>query len=289
VSLLSEGEDAEARKNLQRFSMPRIAVVGNLARDVVDGGVPSPGGGPTFAAEAFRRLGERGQIVTRYAAADAPLFAALGPATVLPARATSGFAIDHDGEARTMHVLAEGERWSPDDAAALAADVEWVHVAPLLRGEFPAETLAVLASGRRLSLDAQGLVRLPRLGPLREDAEFDPAVLEHVTALKLSEHEARIVAGRRFDLDAARRLGVPEVVLTLGSRGAVVFSDGRATPVEPSNPVTDVHAIGAGDTFVIGYAVGRLDGLAPVEAARSATALVGAVLTDRLSRAGPVW
>ena len=43
------------------------------------------------------------------------------------------------------------------------------------------------------------------------------------------------------------------------------------------------------NVFVIGYAVGRLDGLAPVEAARSATALVGAVLTDRLSRAGPVW
>ena len=271
--------------------MPRIAVVGNLARDVVDGGAPSPGGGPTFAAEAFRRLGEEGQVVTRYAAADSALFAELGPVTVLPAERTSGFALDHVGDARTVTVTAEGERWSPDDAAALAEGVEWVHVAPLLRGEFPAETLAALAGGRRLSLDGQGLVRVPGVGPLREDGAFDPAVLEHVTALKLSEHEAGIVAGGgRFDLDAAARLGVPEVLLTLGSRGAVVFAAGRATHVEPADPVAGVHATGAGDTFAIGYAVARLDGLEPVVAARSAAALVGAVLDDRraLPRPGPV-
>jgi sugar/nucleoside kinase (ribokinase family) len=268
---------------LQRFGMPRIAVVGNVSRDVVDGGAPSAGGGPTFAAEAFRRLGEEGQIVTRYAAADVELFAGLAAAVVLPAETTSGFAIDHEGEARTMGVTAEGAPWMPDDAAAVAADVLWVHVAPLLRGEFPAETLAALAAGRRLSLDGQGLVRLPAVGPLREDRHFDPAVLEHVTVLKLSEHEAAILAGGRFDLDAAVRLGVPEVLLTLGSRGAVVFADGRATPVERGRPV-HVHATGAGDTFAIGYAVGRLDGLGPGEAGRSAAALVSAVLADRLSR-----
>jgi sugar/nucleoside kinase (ribokinase family) len=267
--------------------MPRIAVVGNVALDVVDGRAPSAGGGPTFAAEAFRRLGEEGQVVTRYAAADASLFAALGPAVVLPAETTSGFAIDHDGEARTMRVTAEGAQWSPADAAAVAADAEWVHVAPLLRGEFAAETLAALAAGRRLSLDGQGLVRVPAAGPLEEDAGFDAAVLEHVTVLKLSEHEARIVAGGRFDLVDAARLGVPEVLLTLGSRGAVVFADGCATPVEPARTV-DVHATGAGDTFAIGYAVARLDGLGPVEAARSAAALVGAVLADRLSRPGSI-
>jgi sugar/nucleoside kinase (ribokinase family) len=273
---------------LQRFGMPRIAVVGNVSRDVVDGGAPSPGGGPTFAAEAFRRLGEEGQIVTRYAGEDAALFAGLGPATVLPAGTTSGFAIDHDGEARAMRVTAEGSRWSPDDAAAVAADAEWVHVAPLLRGEFAPETLAALASGRRLSLDGQGLVRVAAMGPLREDAGFDRAVLDHVTVLKLSEHEAGVVAGGRFDLEAAARLGVPEVLLTLGSRGAVVFANGRATPVEPARHV-DVHATGAGDTFAIGYAVARLDGAGAVEAARSACELVGAVLTDRLSQPGPVW
>ena len=65
-----------------------------------------------------------------------------------------------------MGVTAIGERWQPADAAALAPDVRWVHVAPLLRSDFPAETLAALADGRRLSLDGQGLVRAPHVGPL---------------------------------------------------------------------------------------------------------------------------
>jgi hypothetical protein len=49
-------------------------VIGNLARDVVDGGSPTPGGGPRFAADAFRRPGCGGQIVTRFHGEDEALF-----------------------------------------------------------------------------------------------------------------------------------------------------------------------------------------------------------------------
>ena len=262
--------------------MARVAVVGNVARDVVDGGAPSPGGCPQFAAAALRHLGHDGQIVTRFAPADAALFTGLDARiTRLEAASTSGFAMDYVGDEREMTVTGLGEAWGPEDADALAPDIAWVHVAPLLRSDFPAETLAALARGRRLSLDGQGLVRAPALGRLREDDAFDPAVLEHVTTLKLSEHEARIVAGGRFDLAAAARLGVPEVLLTLGSRGAVVFAGGRATPVGDATPVADVHATGAGDTFMVGYAVARVEGRDAVDAARGATRLVGELLRER--------
>lgn len=263
--------------------MPRVAVVGNVARDIVDGGAPTPGGGPTFAAESFRRLGEPGQIVTRYAEVDGALFAhGLAGATLLPATRTSGFELDYAGDERAMRVTAIGERWSPGDAAALEPGVEWVHVAPLLRDEFPGATLGALAHGRRLSLDGQGLVRVSGLGELREDAAFDPAALEHVTALKLSEHEAAIVGGGRFDLAAAERLGVPEVLLTLGSRGVVVFADGEDTAVPVPRPVADVPLTGAGDAFMVAYAVARLDGREPVDAARTAVAFVCDLLARRL-------
>jgi sugar/nucleoside kinase (ribokinase family) len=261
--------------------MPKVAVVGNVCRDVVDGAEPTPGGCPTFAAEAFRLLGQEGQIVTRFAPPDAALFErVIGIAGVLPAAATSGFEIEYDGEERSMRVTAAGERWRPADAAALAPDVEWVHVAPLLRSDFPSETLGALATGRRLSLDGQGLVRVPALGALREDASFEPALLEHVTALKLSEPEAEIVAGGRFDLDVAAWLGVPEVLLTLGSRGAVVFAEGRETLVETA-PVEDVHSTGAGDVFMVAYAVSRVEGQGPVDAARAACRVVGELLRAR--------
>ena len=266
--------------------MPDVAVVGNLSRDVVNGGAPTPGGCPFFAANAFRRLRRDGQIVTRFRDADAGLFRpaleALGaPVTVLPAAATSGFSLDYNGEERAMGVTALGERWQPEDARALAPDVRWVHVAPLLRSDFPVETLAALARGRRLSLDGQGLVRVPALGRLGEDSAYDPAILEHVTALKLSEEEARIVAGGPFDAAAAARLGVAEVLLTLGSHGAVVFAGRQETFVPAAWPVLGVQTTGAGDAFMVGYAVARVDGHAPVAAARAASRLAAEMLEDR--------
>jgi sugar/nucleoside kinase (ribokinase family) len=266
--------------------VPRVAVVGNLARDVVDRGAPSPGGCPFFAAEAFKRLGEDGQIVTRFAERDRDLFepalAALeAPVTLLPAKATSGFSLDYEGEDRAMGVTAIGERWQPADAAALAPDVRWVHVAPLLRSDFPAETLAALSDGRRLSLDGQGLVRAPQLGPLTTDADFDPAVLASVTTLKLSEEEARVMAGGPFDRTNAAALGVPEVLLTLGSHGAVVFTAGADTFVPVAWPVLGVQTTGAGDAFMVAYATARADGGDAVSAARNASRVVAEMLEER--------
>src|SRR5438105_11596734 len=155
--------------------MPQVAVVGNLARDVVDGGEPTPGGGPRFAADTFRRLGRDGQILTRFRPDDESLFRPVLDSrgvsvTVLAAAATSGFSLDYAGEDREMAVTEIGDAWRPQDAAALADGVRWVHAAPLLRSDFPPETLRALADGRDLSLDGQGLVRRSAVGRLELDA-----------------------------------------------------------------------------------------------------------------------
>jgi sugar/nucleoside kinase (ribokinase family) len=266
--------------------MSLVAVVGNLARDRIDGGPPQPGGCPFFAALAFLMLDRPGQIVTRCADADRELCAgpvrALGvPVTVLAAEQTAGFDHVYDGESRATTVTSIGDPWTPDDARRLDATVEWVHVAPLLRSDFPPETLAALASdGRRLSLDAQGLVREPRTGPLEQNADFDPSMLASISVLKLSEDEARIVAGGAFDASTARSLGVAEVLVTLGSEGEDVWVDGRVSHV-PTTPVLGVETTGAGDAFMVGYGAARVDGVAPVEAARSASGLVAAMLRER--------
>jgi len=266
--------------------MPRVAVVGNLARDVVNHGAPSPGGCPFFAAEAFARLDEEGQILTRFAERDRDLFepalrALEAPVTLLPAETTSGFSLDYEGEERAMGVTAVGERWKAADADALAPDIVWVHVAPLLRSDFPAETLTALASGRHLTLDGQGLVRSPEVGPLTTDPDFDPAVLDSVTTLKLSEEEARIVARGPFDNASAAVLGVPEVLLTLGSHGAVLFANGTDTFVPAAWPVLGVQTTGAGDAFMVAYATSRADGHDALTAARNASRLVAEMLDER--------
>jgi sugar/nucleoside kinase (ribokinase family) len=263
-----------------------VAVVGNLARDRVDGGPPQPGGCPFFAAYALRAIEGSGHIVTRYAEADRALFegpvASLGvPVTILRAKHTSGFDHAYAGETRSTTVTEIGDSWTPDDAEHVDRGVTWVHVGPLLRSDFPPDAIAALArGGRRVSLDAQGLVRAPRLGPLVQDAGFDPRLLDSVSVLKLSEEEASIVAGGRFDASSARALGVDEILVTLGSHGEDVWVDGVVTHV-PTTPVLGVETTGAGDAFMVAYVSARHDGASPVDAARAGSALVAEMLTAR--------
>jgi sugar/nucleoside kinase (ribokinase family) len=267
--------------------VPRLAVIGNVSRDRVDGGPPSPGGCPTFAALAFRLLGRDGQILTRFAGADRALFddylAGLGvPVTALPAKTTSAFALDYHGDSRTMRVAAIGDTWRPPDLASLEPTVEWVHVAPLLRSDFPPETLAALAaSGRRVSFDGQGLVRVPRTGEMAVDADFDPALLPPLTVLKLAEDEAETVAGGRFEAHHAAQLGVPEILLTLGSEGAILYLHGGEDAIPVTGPVRDVQSTGAGDVFMVAYIAARSDGEEPEAAANLAAATVARMLEER--------
>jgi sugar/nucleoside kinase (ribokinase family) len=254
--------------------VPQLALVGNLSRDRVSGGPPRIGGAPYYAARAWRLLGRRATIVTRCGPDERETYArqlsALGlPVVMLPGTETTSFSFSYDGDRRMMSVDHPGDPWSPADAESVPRGA-WVHVAPLLRSEFPAETLAALARGRRLSFDGQGLVRAAQEGPLQLDADFDPAVLEHVQILKLAEEEAEVVG-------AIERLRVPEVLVTYGARGSCVYHEGRSTDVG-AWPIT-ADPTGSGDAFSAAYLAGRSRGLAPVSAARRATTVVAALLT----------
>src|SRR5438105_2358963 len=202
---------------------------------------PRLGGGPYYAALALRALARPGAIAAKCGAAERdallPPLAATGlPVRCLAGRSTTTFAFAYEGERRQLTTEALGDVWTPAEAdgwvARALGRAEWVHVAPLLRGDFPPETLERLARGRRLSFDAQGLVRPRRLGPVVTDADYDQDLLQHVSILKLSEGEARILVDG-LDEAALGSFGVREVVVTLGSRGAVVFADGVAEHVPP--------------------------------------------------------
>ena len=260
----------------------RLGVVGNLALDVVEGRPLRPGGGPLHCARALRALRAPAVLVTKCAEQDRaallPGLVSLGvPVEWRPGETTAVFSMDYSGTHRRMTVEALGPAWSADEARGWVADAlegaDWVHVAGLVRSDFPEETLAELARGRRLSLDAQTLVRRPQTGPLVLDGDFDPAVLEHVSVLKVAEEELEAI-GRE-----PNELGVAEVLVTRGSHGSVVWSDGRGEEI-PARPV-DADPTGAGDAFIAAYLVARQSGLPPVAAARRATAVVAAVLAGR--------
>ena len=208
--------------------------------------------------------------------------AALGlPVTLAAAGETTSFSFRYDADGRReMRVEAIGESWrGADEPDRVLRRVEWVHVAPLLRDDFSPETLERIARRRRLLLDGQGLVRPRRVGPLALDADFDPALLRHVSILKLAEEEARAILGDA-DLEELRGLGVPEVVVTFGAGGSLILTRDAAVRVA-ARPVRG-DPTGAGDAFSVAYLTARAGGHRPISAARRASALVSALLSNRL-------
>lgn len=266
--------------------MRPLGVIGHLSRDIVAGAAPRIGGGPWYAGRALRELGDDAVLFAKCGDAERAQWqrslAEVGlPASLSTGGETTAFSFSYGADgARLMHVDVVGEPWGVDEPpGGLLRRVESLHVAPLLRSDFDAAALERLGSGRRLLLDAQGLVRVPKTGPLTLDADFDPEVLRHVSILKLSEEEAHVLTGG--DRDALADLGVPEIVLTLGARGSVVIVHGRAEEI-PARPVEDVaDPTGAGDAFASAYLSARASGHAPPSAARRATALVAALLLGR--------
>ena len=262
--------------------MSAIAALGHISRDVVNGGEPRPGGGVFYATRALARLGADAHVEASCSAEHRstllPPLESFGlPVTWHESTATTAYSFHYEGDRRIMWQDAVGEPWPPERAVAAAGDATWIDVCALTRTDFPPETLAALdPGGRQLLVDLQGLVRTPTIGPLRTDADIGD-VLRYIEILKLNDEEAETLVG---DAEPAhlRSLGVPEVILTLGSQGAWIVTPTVLEHV-PSVPVDgEVDPTGAGDTYSATYLVQRAAGAEPVEAARVATETVSAFL-----------
>jgi sugar/nucleoside kinase (ribokinase family) len=267
--------------------MRRLGIVGLVALDRVDGGLPRLGGAPVYAARALHLLGHPAIVATKIADEDRPRLGALGvPVVAQPAEQTIGFRIENDGNSRHMEIDQLGDPFTPEDVsewllqALVGAD--WLHLAPLTRADFPAGTVAALAHTHVISYDGQGLVRRPQVGELVLDADYDPEVLEHVSILKLA-HDELDALGLELDEADLRSLGVREIVVTLGPTGAVVFADGLAEHV-PTIPLEGIDPTGAGDSWTTAYLAYRRRKHAPISAARLANGAVSAMLGRRRGR-----
>jgi sugar/nucleoside kinase (ribokinase family) len=267
---------------------PGVTVLGNVAIDVINGAPKSPGGCASFSGVALQAAGGRGRIVALAAAKDHPLFDSLldrfgDIVRIMPADRTSAFRLDYvDVDHRRMSVDAIGPVWGRPEIESADPDTTWVHLAPLLRTDFPASTLALLAErGHRVAYDGQGLVRGDRLGPLVVDRHYPPDLLRHIDVLKLAEDEAVIVADGAFDVSTAKRLGVPEILVTYGSEGCDIFADDTVVRVPAAWRVEGVQTTGAGDMFTSCYVAHRAAGADPRRAVELASELVAGELEKR--------
>ncbi|MFE4954514.1 ribokinase [Streptomyces sp. NPDC056653] len=150
----------------------------------------------------------------------------------------------------TVHTLGPGEM-----AAIAEADLL------LLQLELP---LSAVVEGARMA-HAQGVRTILTPSPVQP---LPDELLDTVDLLIPNEHEAAALSGKTEPHAAAEILlrHVPEVVITLGSKGCLYAGRGSETVHFPAPEVTAVDTTGAGDTFVGALAVALGEGRAVPEA-----------------------
>ena len=209
--------------------------------------------------------------------------AALGlPVSLAAAGETTSFSFHYDADGhREMRVEAIGEPWSEGDEPERGLRrVEWVHVAPLLRDDFPPETLERIARRRRVLLDGHGLVRTRRGRPAQRSTVTSTGRSCATSRSSSSPRRRQQAILGHSELEELRGLGVPEVVVTFGAGGSLVLTRDAAVRVT-ARPVRG-DPTGAGDAFSVAYLSARAGGHRPISAARRASALVTALLSNSL-------
>ena len=207
----------------------------------------------------------RRATVTRYAASDRELFeehlASLDvPVTALQPRLRA------DSRSTTT-AIAEPCAWKPSATRGRPATSsrsspasEWV------TSPAPAQRLPARDPRRAGCLRAAGVVRRtgPRPRPARRRdggrRRLRPRAAAAALGAQAGGGRGEIVAGGRFEARHAARLGVPEILLTLGSEGAILYLGGGEDAIPVTGPVLDVQTTGAGYVFMVAYTAARSDG-----------------------------
>lgn len=186
---------------------------------------------------------------------------------------------------RTQRVLAKADPFTLEEMKPLEAKV--FHLGSLLADDFSPEVVEYLSTKGQVSIDVQGYLREVSGEQVRAvDWKDKERILACTDILKLNEHEMEVITHSRNPRTVALQLadmGVKEVIITLGSYGSLIYSEGRFYEVPAYKPQVLVDATGCGDTYSTGYLWMRLQGASCEEAGRFAAAMC----TLKLEHSGP--
>ena len=292
---------------MSKPSMPRIGVVGSNMVDLVTYVSRMPVKGETVEAPSFE-MGHGGKGANQAVAA-----AMLGASVVMVtavgddmfADATirnfdrfgidtrhvkrvkgksSGVApimVEPNGENSILIVKGANADLSPADIES-AADILRTCDLILLQLEVPLETVyAAIEFGKR-----HGVRTVLNPAPATPDLKVER--IRAVSFFIPNETELAILTGLPVDTEAnvvqaARTLlaqGIETVIVTLGSRGALLITSSGTKRIEPVN-VNPVDTTGAGDAFVGSFARFFAGGLTPEEALTQAARYAADSVTRR--------
>ncbi|MEV0120140.1 ribokinase [Streptomyces sp. NPDC050703] len=258
---------------------PHIAVLGSANMDLVTYVARAPRRGETVTGREFRTIpggkGVNQAVSAARAGATVSMIGAVGTDSygtqIRCALAQSGVDTDLlrtvDAQSGTAHIVVDDEGGNAivvipgangtvdelsaaDEAVIAAAD------ALLLQLEIPVD--GVLAAAR--AARGHGVRTILTPAPAQPLPE---ALLAATDLLLPNEHEVRTLTGISDDPRAAALAllpHVPEVVVTLGSRGSLYAARGAEPVTVPARATTAVDTTGAGDTFAGALAVALAEG-----------------------------
>ena len=174
-----------------------------------------------------------------------------------------------DDNAENCIVVASGSNWNltPKDMEGID-EVIRENDYILMQLEIPMETVEYVAKR------AFGLGKKVILNPAPAHS-LTKELLSHLYMITPNETEAEMISGVKITdeesaLDAARALakvGVQNVIITLGSKGSMIFNDDKSTLI-PALKVKAVDTTAAGDVFNGALVVGLANDMTIADAAR---------------------
>ena len=178
---------------------------------------------------------------------------------------------------RKQNVLQKAEPFNFWEVAS--ADAKIYHLGPLLADDIPVDVIKVLAKKGVVSLDVQGYLRNVvnhKVHPVTWGTKQE--ALPYISILKADENELRALTGLDNIKDAILQLadkGVKEIVITNGSKGSIVYYEGRLYTIPAYFPPKVVDTTGCGDTYMAGYLYSRVEGIGVKESGEFAAAMAG--------------
>ena len=129
---------------------------------------------------------------------------------------------------RTQKVLQKADPFTTEQLGNVEAEI--FHLGPLLADDMSLEFIRHLSQKGRISLDVQGYLReVQGQDVIAIDWPEKQEALAYVDIFKANESELEVLTGTADIQSGAKILagwGVKEVVITLGSMGSVIYTDG---------------------------------------------------------------
>jgi sugar/nucleoside kinase (ribokinase family) len=265
--------------------MNDICCVGHITLDKVvtpKSVVHMAGGTSFYFSNAIRNMDVSYTLVTALAQQEMYIVSALRAkgikVKVLPSGHTVYFENIYSGnlDHRTQRVSQKADPFTVEQLLPVHAKV--FHLGPLLADDIPVELIRTLSERGRVSLDIQGYLRkVENQQVCAIDWPAKKDILKYVDILKANESEMQVLTGSRNVRKSAHILadwGVKEVLITLGSKGSVIFADNIFHNIPAYIPNTAVvDATGCGDTYMAGYLYQRIKGAGFQEAGEFAAAM----------------